>query len=389
MTIAWNVVNKFFVLRILTQKAHQESVDRKSKNKDGPLVVSRGSPHRSAVHYLCSLIPTIRSRSADTFIVLCPTLPVHVATTASALDMSSRGGLNNSREGSNAWANMARMMSGGNSTASSVKSEPQSTTGSTSDKRRAGVDNEDFHNIGTSDASRFPPPKKTREEGIRAKRDHVTGWVMKGKTDDPSSGVNVIRKDERLIELALEGKATLESQLRICSKPIIGLNHVVEFVDPDVEAALRVYYCKLCNVFRSAATILEHICSYHHRVRTLRKAFPHDSNMFLEPDKKTINRNPGLMNVATKRANEYELVYGRGEVEVRHERPSYPENQLDGDESEEIVIVDTKQLEYLEVTLKEMKTLKIQSADESRVANAICSLLTDQLCKWRIEHPNA
>lgn len=293
------------------------------------------------------------------------------------------------REGSNSWQNMARMMSGASSTASSVKSEPQSTTGSVADKRRLLTDDEDFQSVDTTDIGKFPPPKRNKEDVLRQKRDGCIGWVQKGRNEEGAGGVNVIRKDERLIELALEGKATLEAQLRICSKPIIGLNYVIEYIDPDAEGSVRVYYCQMCNVFRTAATVMEHICSYHHRVRTLRKAFPADSNMFLLPDKKTINRNPGLMNVATRRANEYELVYGRGEVDVRHERPSYPEHQLDGEEADELMIVDTKQLEYLETTLKEMKTLKIQTAEEMRVANAICSLLTDQICVFRVGNPEA
>lgn len=286
---------------------------------------------------------------------------------------------------------MARMMAGGSS-AGSVKSEAASSTAGSlaGDKRRATsglADDDDFHSIDTTDISKFPPPKKTKDEHFRAKRDLNTGWVQKGRSEDGTGGVNVIKKDERLIELALEGKATLEAQLRICSKPIIGLNHLVEYIDPEAEGTVRVYYCQLCAVFRTAATVLEHICSYHHRVRTLRKAFPADSNMFLLPDKKTINRNPGLMTVATKRANEYELVYGRGEVEVRHERPSYPENQLDGEEADELVIVDTKQQEYLEVTLKEMKTLQLNTAEEMRLAEAMLRLLTDQICDFRVRHP--
>ena len=281
---------------------------------------------------------------------------------------------------------MARMMSG-SSTASSVKSEALSTTGSLADKRRAPGDDEDLSTIDTTDLSKFPPPKRSKEDVMKAKRDGLVGWVQKGRNEEGMGGVNVIKKDERLIELAMEGKATLEAQLRICSKPVIGLNHIVEYIDPDAEGAVRVYHCQLCAVFRTAATILDHIVSHHHRVRTLRKAFPADSNMFLLPDKVTINRNPGLIHVATRRANEYELVYGRGEVEVRNERPSYPE--LDTEETDVLVIVDTRQQEYLEVTLKEMKTLKIQTAEEMRVANAICSLLTDQICEFRVRNPAA
>lgn len=79
----------------------------------------------------------------------------------------------------------------------------------------------------------------------------------------------VYKKDETLITLAMEGKATLESQLKVCAKPVIGLENVIEFIDPESESNIRVYHCTLCAVFRTAATILEHVCSYHHKVRVL------------------------------------------------------------------------------------------------------------------------
>lgn len=109
--------------------------------------------------------------------------------------------------------------------------------------------------------------------------------------------------------------------------------------------------------------------------------------MFLCQDKKTINRNTALMGLASKRAAEHELVYGRGEVQVRYERPSFPENELENDENDEIVILSSKQLEYLEVTLKELKTLKIQSSEEMRVVKKIIELLSAEMCDFKVNNP--
>lgn len=93
------------------------------------------------------------------------------------------------------------------------------------------------------------------------------------------------------------------------------------------------------------------------------------------------------MTVATKRAAEHELVYGRGEVEVRNERASFPENDLENEESDEVVILSSKQLQYLEVTLKELRTLKIQSAEEMRVVKKIVDLLTAEMCDYKVANP--
>ena len=284
------------------------------------------------------------------------------------------------------WNNLARVLRGEPGSSESSLAGSMKSEDNRSSKRRPITKELDYRNVDTTDTKLFPPPKRTREDVLRAKRDGVTGWVIKGKQDDGSGGVNIIKKDETLISLALEGRTTLSAQLAVVSEPIIGLDYIVEFIDPDTEAQLRVYHCTLCSVFRTAATILEHICSHHHRVRVLRKQFPSEANMFLLPDKKTINRNPGLIQIAAKRAMEHELVYGRGEVQVRYERPQFPEKDLDTEEQD--AIVDTKQLEYLEFTMKEMKSLKIQTKDEYRLVKKMVDMLTDEMASFQIAHPD-
>lgn len=70
--------------------------------------------------------------------------------------------------------------------------------------------------------------------------------------------------------MAVEGMTTLDSQLAVAAKPIIGLEHVVEYIDPTTaDSGIRIYNCTLCCVFRTVATILEHVCSFNHRVRTI------------------------------------------------------------------------------------------------------------------------
>ena len=141
---------------------------------------------------------------------------------------------------------------------------------------------------------------------------------MSHQRKDDGSGRVIIKIDETLISLAVEGKTTLSAQLAVVGKLVIGLDYIVEYIDPDAEAQLRVYRYTLCSVFRTAAKILEHICSHHHQVRVLRKQFSSEANMFLLPDKKTMNRNSGLIQIAVKQAMEHELVYGRGDTQVRN-----------------------------------------------------------------------
>lgn len=286
------------------------------------------------------------------------------------------------------WNNLARLLRGDNF--SSASSSGSITSSDNRNIRRGPINvlEMDTKDIDTSDVNAFPPPKRLKEDVMRAKRDAVTGWTFKGKHDDGSGGVNIIKKDETLITLALQGKTTLSSQLAVVGKPVIGLDYIIEFIDPEAEAQVRIYHCTLCAVFRTAATIMEHICSYHHRVRTLRKHFPSEANMFLLPDKKTINRNGSLIAVAAKRASEHELVYGRGEVQVRHERPSFPDNDLEADESDEIQIVDKKQLEYLELTMKELKSLKINTQDEFRLVKKMVNMLTEEMAGFQIAYPD-
>ena len=221
----------------------------------------------------------------------------------------------------------------------------------------------DINNVDTSDISRFPPPEKRRNE---QRRDPIRGWVQRGKDSEGRGGVNgkwhcwseatfdtmrplliqwghsrfshltiacltVYKKDETLINLAMEGKTTLEAQLKVCSKPVIGLENVIEFIDPDSDSGIRVYHC-------ASVCCLPYSCNYPWTCLLLpsqgssfgtyqnhftyqeaekwpeesdlekvtwksdlkkwpfflqRKKFPNEANMFLCADKKTINRNQG------------------------------------------------------------------------------------------------
>jgi len=283
------------------------------------------------------------------------------------------------------WSNFASQLKSAREGSSAGSSTAGSLRGSEEYAKR--YRNTEEEEVDTSDVNLFPPPNKTRQDALRQKRDPIKGWVVRGRGSDGDGGVNIYKREETMIALAVEGKTTLEAQLKVCSKPIIGLDHIIEFIDPDESNAIRIYHCQLCAVFRTAASILEHVCSYHHRVRTLRKKFPNESNMFLCPDRKTINRNPGLMNIATRRASEHELVYGRGEQQIRHERPSFPESEVDNEETDEVEILSSQQLGYLEATLKELKTLKIQSHEEMRVVKKIVDLLTTEMCDFKVANP--
>ena len=81
----------------------------------------------------------------------------------------------------------------------------------------------------------FPPP---------AKRPCPT-------SDKPvyKGGVCIPRQDALLVEMVLNDKATLKAQLDITKQPIVGLNFVNEYIDP--EGGMRVYECSLCKTYRT------------------------------------------------------------------------------------------------------------------------------------------
>lgn len=120
-----------------------------------------------------------------------------------------------------------------------------------------------------------------------------------------------------------------------------------------------------------------------------RKRFPAETKAYLLPDGKTINRNPSLVHVATRRAAEMELVYGRGETQVRHERPVYPEDALEAEDADQLVLVGGRSMEFLQSVFTQLKTYKIESQEESRLVKATIDLLSDALIDFRVQANNA
>ena len=104
--------------------------------------------------------------------------------------------------------------------------------------------------------------------------------------------------------------------------------------------------------------------------------------MFLLPDGRTKNRNKALMSVASKRCSELELVYGRGEYEVKNEKAKIPEGALDAEESD-VSLVEGKTIEFLKNVLKELGKLKIETDEEARLAKSICNTLTNSICEFK------
>lgn len=208
-------------------------------------------------------------------------------------------------------------------------------------------------------------------------------WLIRNGDKVP---VNVKQKDDALINLALGGKTTLESQLKVCQKPIVGLNYVIEFIDPDAEADVRIYHCQLCSVFRSAVTVLEHITSYNHRVRTLRKKYPNETNIFLLPNKKTILRTSNLISTAAKKAADLESVFGRGEIQVRNERAKFPDSNILNKPDDGQVNDDNSQLKILNESVNNLKDIQIETHEECRLAKIILDKLSSTVAEFEIKN---
>ncbi|XP_054160966.1 uncharacterized protein LOC128959004 [Oppia nitens] len=212
----------------------------------------------------------------------------------------------------------------------------------------------------------FPAPKRRRD-----KRDMPL--IINGNI--------VPRKDALLIDLVLNNKTTLESQLTLSKHPIVGLEYVLEYIDPDGQSP-RVYHCRLCKQFNTCSSIMEHITGYNHRVRYIANKYPNQAKTYLMPDGRRANRNAALIRMAQGRAQELELVYGRGDFEVRHERPTIPDEQLDI-ESDIIVVESGQQTEVLKQALKQIKACKLEGDEDIRVAKQIINDLTDAIIEYK------
>ncbi|CAG2113329.1 unnamed protein product, partial [Medioppia subpectinata] len=157
----------------------------------------------------------------------------------------------------------------------------------------------------------FPAPMRKRN---RDKRDMPL--IINGNI--------VPRKDALLIDLVLNNKSTLDAQLTLTKHPVVGLEYMIEYIDPEGMSP-RIYYCRLCKQFNTCASVMEHVTGYNHRVRFIANKYPNQAKTYLLPDGRRANRNVALMRMAQGRAQELELVYGRGDFEIRHEKVTIPD----------------------------------------------------------------
>ncbi len=87
--------------------------------------------------------------------------------------------------------------------------------------------------------------------------------------------------------------------------------------------------------------------------------------------------------MAQGRAQELELVYGRGEYEVRNERPTIPQDAELDKESDIINVESGKQTEVLKNALQMIRSCKLELDEDIRVAKQIINDLTDAIIEYK------
>jgi hypothetical protein len=87
--------------------------------------------------------------------------------------------------------------------------------------------------------------------------------------------------------------------------------------------------------------------------------------------------------MAQGRAQELELVYGRGEYEVRYERPTIPQDAQLDKESDVINVESGKQTEVLKNALQMIRSCKLELDEDIRVAKQIINDLTDAIIEYK------
>ncbi|CAG2108240.1 unnamed protein product, partial [Medioppia subpectinata] len=196
------------------------------------------------------------------------------------------------------------------------------------------------------------------------------------------NGNIVPRKDALLIDLVLNNKSTLDAQLTLTKHPVVGLEYMIEYIDPEGMSP-RIYYCRLCKQFNTCASVMEHVTGYNHRVRFIANKYPNQAKTYLLPDGRRANRNVALMRMAQGRAQELELVYGRGDFEIRHEKVTIPDETQVDVESDIITVESGQQTEVLKQALKQIKACKLEGDEDIRVAKQIINDLTDAIIEYK------
>jgi len=213
----------------------------------------------------------------------------------------------------------------------------------------------------------FQPPKRRRD------RSEMPVLI---------NGNIVPRKDALLIDLVLNNKSTLDAQLSTCKQPIIGLEFMVEYIDPE-GGSPRVYHCRLCKQFNTCSSVMEHITGYNHRVRYIALKYPNQAKTYLMPNGRQANRNFTLIRMAAGRCQELELVYGRGDFEVRHERPTLPKEEDIDMENDDFEIDQGKQTEVLKNALDVIRSCRLEAEEDVRIAKSIINDLTDSIIEFK------
>jgi hypothetical protein len=111
--------------------------------------------------------------------------------------------------------------------------------------------------------------------------------------------------------------------------------------------------------------------------------YPNQAKTYLLPDGRHTNRNVALIKMAQGRAQELELVYGRGEYEVRNERPTIPQDAELDKESDIINVESGKQTEVLKNALQMIRSCKLELDEDIRVAKQIINDLTDAIIEYK------
>ena len=89
------------------------------------------------------------------------------------------------------------------------------------------------------------------------------------------------------------------------------------------------------------------------------------------------------MRMAQGRAQELELVYGRGDFEIRHEKVTIPDEAQVDVESDIITVESGQQTEVLKQALKQIKACKLEGEEDIRVAKQIINDLTDAIIEYK------
>ncbi|RWS06488.1 uncharacterized protein B4U79_18256 [Dinothrombium tinctorium] len=183
-----------------------------------------------------------------------------------------------------------------------------------------------------------------------------------------------IDEDAKLSEFCADSKnIMLSDQLKEITDPIVGLDFIVEYIDPNCKFP-PIYECKICQLYRNSDDIITHIQSFVHHKNYLSTIFPTEAEKYGEKTRE----NEFML---WKYAKDLEKNCGRGEWQTVRKRPNYIEIGKCKVREVKDSFLETNN----DIPLSELLAFKLHRDEDVETVKKILNRLSDALIEYKLK----